>query len=176
MCIENGCIKVGASKKTGDIITPELSCLSGTATIEVQFDAAPYREGIGGQKDPLNGRVDVFTGQEVSSHSLPVATSPAKTVEWTLNDKYEWQHFTVTIRIVYLPTTARVATEILTDEGNTLRRAAMQECTVAPVVNTSSTSKMWCGTFMFPRHSLLTHLFETLNAEATFCALPSRLR
>lgn len=97
MCIENGCIKVGASKKTGDIVTPELSCLSGTATIEVQFDAAPYVEGIGGQKDPLNGRVDVFTGSEVSSHSLPVATSPAKTVEWTLNDKYEWQHFTVTL-------------------------------------------------------------------------------
>jgi hypothetical protein len=97
MCIENGCIKVGASKKTGDIITPELSCLSGTATIEVQFDAAPYREGIGGTKDPFEGRVDVFTGAEVSSHSLPIATQPAKTVEWTLNDKYEWQHFTVTL-------------------------------------------------------------------------------
>ena len=31
MCIENGCIKVGASKKTGDIVTPELSCLSGAS-------------------------------------------------------------------------------------------------------------------------------------------------
>ncbi len=49
----------------------------------------------------LTGKASVakktLSTEEVSSHSLPVATSPAKTVEWTLNDKYEWQHFTVTL-------------------------------------------------------------------------------
>lgn len=46
MCVENGCLKVGASSLTGDIVTPELSCLSGKATIEVQFDAAPMWKAV----------------------------------------------------------------------------------------------------------------------------------
>ena len=97
MCIENGCVKVGASKLTGDIVTPELVCLSGKATVEVQFDAAPYVEGSNEAWDALNGRVDVFDGATVSSYTLPVATAPVQTKEWTLARKYEWQHFTVTL-------------------------------------------------------------------------------
>lgn len=97
MCVENGCIKLGASSLTGDIVTPELSCLSGPATVEVQFDAAPYVEGKSQAWDALNGRVDVFEGATVTNYSLPVATAPAQTKEWTLADKYEWQHFTVTL-------------------------------------------------------------------------------
>ena len=97
MCVENGCLKVGASSLTGDIVTPELSCLSGKATIEVQFDAAPYVEGGSQAWDPLNGRVDVFDNTTVTSYALPAATVPVQTKEWTLAEKYEWQRFTVTL-------------------------------------------------------------------------------
>ena len=103
MCVQNGCLKVGASSRTGDILTPELSCLTGTATIQVEFDAAPYREyplsDSYETKDPLTGRVDVFAGGTALEdyHVLPIATTPAQTQEWTLSDSYEWQHFTITV-------------------------------------------------------------------------------
>lgn len=65
------------------------------------------------------------------------------------------------------PTNAKVATLILTDGGNTVRRATRQAWRVAPVVNTSSISRM-CRTFSLSDgvSSLMTLLVPLEISEA----------
>jgi hypothetical protein len=116
MCIEAGCLKIGASKKTGVIVTPPLSCLSGTATLEVSFDAAPYLEGDISKPDPLSMVVEVFpkdatikamtngkTGTNLVTYGenwldyTVAANAPTDVKELTLTTSPAMQHFTQTL-------------------------------------------------------------------------------
>ncbi|MCI1785880.1 MAG: fibronectin type III domain-containing protein [Bacteroidales bacterium] len=94
MCIQSGNLKIGASSLTGDIITPELKALGGTATIKVTFKAAPYKET---SFDPFTARVDVFDGAAVSGNSLPIATVPSQTQKFNMEENYGWKTYSFTI-------------------------------------------------------------------------------
>ena len=102
MCIESGCLKIGASKTTGDIVTPALTCLSGTATLEVQFDAAPYVEGDVSAEDPLTTVIEYFPSTATTTSTYWIdytnsANAPAGTVEISLDANPAWKHYTVTL-------------------------------------------------------------------------------
>lgn len=44
VCMAGGQVKIGASSKAGQIVTPAITCLSGPAEIEVSFDMSPYMD------------------------------------------------------------------------------------------------------------------------------------
>ncbi|MGM9768361.1 MAG: BACON domain-containing protein [Candidatus Cryptobacteroides sp.] len=44
ICMAGGQVKIGASSKAGQIVTPAITCLSGPAEIEVSFDMSPYMD------------------------------------------------------------------------------------------------------------------------------------
>ena len=56
-----GYVKLGASSKTGAIVTPPLGCLESKAVITVSFKAHPYKEN---SVDPLEGSVFAVTTAE----------------------------------------------------------------------------------------------------------------
>ncbi len=104
IAMASGLLKVGGSKLTGDIVTPPLSPLSGSATVEVSFDACPYWEAAA--IDPLQSRVDVFDASSASdteAHLIPVDATPKQTVKFSLEEAYGWKRYTFTLSGV-LPT------------------------------------------------------------------------
>ena len=93
----SGHLMIGNSKKCGDIVTPALAPLGGTATITLEFDACPYYETA---IEPLTYQVDVFEDPSVTNNVLPYATTAAQTSYGTLGENYEWQHVSMEINNV----------------------------------------------------------------------------
>ncbi len=65
LCMAAGLVKIGASSKYAQIVTPAITCLSGTAEVEVSFDAAPYMDPTSGTSvpykfDPATAIVQVY--------------------------------------------------------------------------------------------------------------------
>ena len=61
ICGRPGSVKLGASNKVGSIVTPELSALSETATIEVSFKASPFGSTVQ-SLDPPGTAIRVLDG------------------------------------------------------------------------------------------------------------------
>lgn len=98
-----GIIMIGNSKKCGDIVTAPLAPLSGTATITLEFDAAPYYEtGI----EPLSYQVHVFDNPTVTNNVIAYATAAAQTFNGSIKEDYQWQH--VTVEIPNVTATSRI--------------------------------------------------------------------
>ncbi|MCI1640095.1 MAG: fimbrillin family protein [Bacteroidales bacterium] len=90
----SGMLMIGNSKKCGDIVTPELSPLGSMATITLEFDACPYYES---NIEPLTYQVHVFDGVTVSNNIIDYTVAPARSIDGSLTNSYEWQHVSVDI-------------------------------------------------------------------------------
>ncbi len=65
-----GFVKIGGGSKTSMIVTPELTNLSGTATLTVSFKTCPYyNDDQTSQIDPLDARVMVLNATSVTAES-----------------------------------------------------------------------------------------------------------
>jgi len=98
-----GIIMIGNSKKCGDIVTAPLSPLSGTATITLEFDAAPYYETV---IEPLSYQVHVFDNPTVTNNVIAYSTVASQTFDGSLTEDYQWQH--VTLDIPNVTATSRI--------------------------------------------------------------------
>lgn len=67
VCARPGTVKIGASQKVGSLVTPQLSALTGIATVEVSFKASPYGTSIE-TLDPLETSVRLLDGVTVTSN------------------------------------------------------------------------------------------------------------
>lgn len=65
LCAMPGCLQLGASSKTAQIVTPELNCLSGTATLTVSYDV--QAESTDPNRDFF---VDVITKSSISTYCV----------------------------------------------------------------------------------------------------------
>jgi hypothetical protein len=109
VCVESGCLKIGASKYTADFVLPQITktVLNGSTTLKLQldFDVAPYCEGNVGKFDNLaGGKVEVLNGKITSPRKLAQANTTVKsTTPFTFNTTTAgWQHVTVTLEgVVY---------------------------------------------------------------------------
>lgn len=73
ICGRPGSVKIGASQKVGWIVTPQLSSLTETATVEVSFRAAPYGTSIE-TLDPVASCIRLLDGAVVSSNIVQSAS------------------------------------------------------------------------------------------------------
>jgi len=99
----SGIILIGNSKKLGDLVTAPLAPLSGTATITLEFDAAPYYESA---IEPLSYQVHVFDNPAVTSNIIAYSTVASQTFDGSLTEDYQWQH--VTLDIPNVTATSRI--------------------------------------------------------------------
>ena len=72
ICGRPGSVKLGAASRVGSIVTPELSALTETATVEVSFKASPYGNNIE-TLDPLGTAVRVLDGVNVDANIVTSA-------------------------------------------------------------------------------------------------------
>ena len=94
LCERPGYIKLGASSYRGLITTPELSSLSGLATVQVSFKAAAYVNGTTPDDHPA--AVFTVSGSSIDSyHTVSGTTTQVET--FTLEDSGEWGSYTSTI-------------------------------------------------------------------------------
>ena len=111
MCIEAGCLKVGASNCTGDIVTPPLDCLRETATLRLTFDAAPYYEHKASKTyhDGLDCVVHIFLdgGATYNSYWLDqVANTPVYEEIVPISEEVPFKTYSVLLKDV--PVGARI--------------------------------------------------------------------
>ena len=85
----SGTVKIGGAKNPGKLVTPALSNLSSTATVELSFDGEPYYI-----REPRTVQVLVVSGANgAASLVTPVTSRVAATFE--LEGGYDMQHYTV---------------------------------------------------------------------------------
>lgn len=96
VCGRPGSVKVGASQKVGAIVTPPLSCLSGTATVRLRFKASPY--GASQQSlDPLGACVRLLDGVTVSGNIVTRANVNIVVESFDLNNDLSLAEYEVTV-------------------------------------------------------------------------------
>lgn len=99
VCGRPGSVKVGASSKVGALVTPQLSCLSGTATVQLKFKASPY--GASAQSlDPLGACVRLLDGVTVSSNIVTKAAVNIVVESFDLKNVLDMAEYTVTVHNV----------------------------------------------------------------------------
>ena len=74
LCGRPGALKVGASSRVGAVVTPELSGLTETATVEVSFKAAPYGSNLE-NLDPLGTYISILGGASVKDNIVQSTTT-----------------------------------------------------------------------------------------------------
>lgn len=113
LCMAAGLVKIGASSKYAQIVTPAITCLSGTAEVEVSFDAAPYMDPTSGTSvpykfDPATVIVQVYNNSARKDESkfinheigTPSEDQVHKFTLPTANDSdYKWTHHTFTVTV-----------------------------------------------------------------------------
>lgn len=113
LCMASGEVKIGASSKCAQIVTPAITCLSGTAVVEVSFDAAPYMDPTSGTStpykyDPATCIVQVYNNSEHQdeekyiNHEIgtPSETEVHKFRIPTASDNdYKWTRYTYTVTV-----------------------------------------------------------------------------
>ena len=99
VCGRPGSVKVGASSKVGALVTPTLSVLSGTATVELRFKASPY--GSSQQSlDPLGACVRLLDGVTVSSNIVTSAAENIVVESFNLHNDLALSEYVFTIHNV----------------------------------------------------------------------------
>lgn len=98
MCVRPGHLKLGASKYICQIATPELSSLTGTATVEVSFKACPYYE-KDQTADPLDIQV-INVGSSTIGAQNVLTVNSSTSEELTLENKKEWTSYSVRVNNV----------------------------------------------------------------------------
>ncbi|MDD6254130.1 MAG: BACON domain-containing carbohydrate-binding protein [Bacteroidales bacterium] len=115
ICMAGGQVKIGASSKAGQIVTPAITCLSGPAEVEVSFDASPYMDPTTGTITPYkfdiaSAIVQVFTGStrqdesgfinhEVGTPSEEEGKVHRFTLPTASDSDYKWVRYTFTVKV-----------------------------------------------------------------------------
>ena len=113
LCMAAGLVKIGASSKYAQIVTPAINCLSGTAEVEVSFDAAPYMDPTDGTSipykfDPATAIVQVYNNsahKDESSFINHEIGTPSEdqvhkfTLPTASDSDYKWTHHTFTVTV-----------------------------------------------------------------------------
>lgn len=113
LCMAAGLVKIGASSKYAQIVTPAINCLSGTAEVEVSFDAAPYMDPTDGTSipykfDPATAIVQVYNNsarQDESKFINHEIGTPSEdqvhkfTLPTASDSDYKWTHHTFTVTV-----------------------------------------------------------------------------
>ena len=92
LCGRPGALKVGASSKVGAVVTPMLSGLTETATIEISFKAAPYGSNLE-NLDPLGTYVSVIEGASVTDNIVKSYTSNSLVKTFDLANALEMREY-----------------------------------------------------------------------------------
>ena len=106
LCSRPGMVKFGAGSKLGIILTPELKCLKGTATVKVKFRALNYNEEATGVWDHKTKALFVVEGTEyvsTTSNYAKAVYGNAKKTETTFDmdcSKYEWKDYEIILKNV----------------------------------------------------------------------------
>ena len=110
----SGEVKIGASSKYAQIVTPVINCLSGSAEVEVSFDAAPYtdvkmNDDVRNWKfDPATVIVQVYNNsarQDESKFINHEIGTPSEdqvhkfTLPTASDSDYKWTHHTFTVTV-----------------------------------------------------------------------------
>ncbi|MGN0188313.1 MAG: BACON domain-containing protein [Candidatus Cryptobacteroides sp.] len=111
LCMAAGLVKIGASSACAQIVTPAITCLSGTAEVEVSFDACPYMDPSTAGKpykfDPATCIVQVYNNSARKNESgfinhevgTPSETEVHKFRMPTTDDDYKWVRYTYTVTV-----------------------------------------------------------------------------
>lgn len=114
LCMASGEVKIGASSKYAQIVTPVINCLSGSAEVEVSFDAAPYtdvkmNDDVRNWKfDPATVIVQVYNNsarQDESKFINHEIGTPSEdqvhrfTLPTASDSDYKWTHHTFTVTV-----------------------------------------------------------------------------
>ena len=93
VCARPGNIKLGASNKTGGIVTPALSALEGKALLKVTFKGCPYMELV---NDPLTASVMVISTTEENTATIK-DYSVVSSKDITFSPELEWKEYSCEI-------------------------------------------------------------------------------
>lgn len=96
VCGRPGSVKVGASSKVGALVTPALSTLSGTATVELRFKASPYGSSQA-NLDPLGACIRLLDGTTVSGNIVTAASTNIMVKEFNLKNDLALDEYVFTI-------------------------------------------------------------------------------
>jgi hypothetical protein len=103
LCAMPGCLQIGASSKTAQIVTPELNCLNGTATLTVSYDV--QAESTDPNRDFF---VDVITKSNISTYCVTYSDADCVNVADSVYNNNTTMT-TKTIDIPNVPVGARLA-------------------------------------------------------------------
>ena len=92
LCGRPGALKVGASSKVGAVVTPVLSGLTETATVEISFKASPYGSNVE-NLDPLGTYVSVIEGATVTDNIVKAYTSNSLVKTFDLANALEMREY-----------------------------------------------------------------------------------
>ena len=92
LCGRPGALKVGASSKVGAVVTPALSGLTETATVEISFKAAPYGSNLE-NLDPLGTYVSVIEGASVTDNIVKSYASNSLVKTFNLANALEMREY-----------------------------------------------------------------------------------
>lgn len=113
LCMAAGLVKIGASSKCAQIVTPTINCLAGEAEIEVSFDAAPYMDPTSGTSypykyDPATCIVQVYNNsarQDESKYINHEIGTPSETqvhkfrLPAESDSDYKWVRYTKVVTV-----------------------------------------------------------------------------
>lgn len=111
LCMQSGAVKIGASNKCAQIVTPAITCLSGAAEVEVSFDACPYRNPDNMPTivyDPATVIVQVYNNsarQDEAKYINHEVGTPSETevhkfrLPTESDSDYKWVRYTYTVTV-----------------------------------------------------------------------------
>lgn len=116
LCGRPGALKVGASSRVGALVTPVLSGLTETATVEISFKAAPYGSNLE-NLDPLGTYVSVIEGAGVTDNIVMSYASNSLVKTFDLANALEMREYT--FEIPNVSPTSRLAIGGKRNQGET---------------------------------------------------------
>ena len=116
LCGRPGALKVGASSMVGAVVTPELSGLTETATIEVSFKAAPYGTNLE-NLDPLGTYISVIEGASITDNIVKSTTSNSIVKSFNLVNDLAMHEYS--FEIPNIKPTSRIAIGAKRNQGET---------------------------------------------------------
>ena len=118
-----GYIKLGASDKTGGIVTPALNCLEHKAVVKLSFKAHPYRESV---NDPLTASVLLLNTSQTNASVLTDYTVVSKK-DFSIGENHEWKEFSFELTV---PSGCRLAISSRRASGSGQRRILVDDVKV----------------------------------------------
>ena len=135
VCARPGNIKLGASSKTGGIVTPALSAIEGKALLKVTFKGCPYMELV---NDPLTASVMVISTTEKNTATIKDYSIVSRK-DITFSPELEWKEYCCE---VLADSTDRIAISSRRTSGTGNQRLLIDDIKIE-VVETYSGTKVY---------------------------------